>query len=139
MKLPQTNSNGYLVRSCKILANNVYLARSCKTLANNAYLARCKIRTFILQESYKILQDNRPKNLAVLSVLLFYLCVQPPPFSLSFHFFRASPPPFSVPPRMCLCFADVLNYICLLSFAAHKPPALSVTPTAAQKNPPPFL
>ena len=65
---PQTNSNGYLVRSCKILANNVYLARSCKTLANNVYLARCKIRKFISQESCKILQDNRQKNLVVLNL-----------------------------------------------------------------------
>ena len=42
---PQTNSNGYLVRSCK------NLARSCKMMRN---LAR------FLQESCKILQDNRP-------------------------------------------------------------------------------
>ena len=34
------------------------LARSCKNLSNNVYLARCKIRSFILQESCKILQES---------------------------------------------------------------------------------
>ena len=43
---PQSNSDAYLARSCKILAND-------------AYLARCKIRAPILQEPCKILQDRR--------------------------------------------------------------------------------
>ena len=61
------------------------------------------------------------------------------PILLSRSFsFALQPHPFSVPPLMCLCFADVLIYICLLSFAAHKPPALSVTPAATQKTPCPF-
>ena len=43
--------------SCKILQDFCKERLSCKMQDPDVYLARCKIRTFILQESCKILQD----------------------------------------------------------------------------------
>ena len=43
--------------------SDAYLARSHRILANDAYLARCKNRTPILQEPYKVFQDRRRKML----------------------------------------------------------------------------
>ena len=98
-------------------------------------------RLFFLFVSFSPLLFFFPSPFAYGDLLFFVLLCSarfnPTLLSRSFSF-ALQPHPFSVPPLMCLCFADVLIYICLLSFAAHKPPALSVTPAAAQKTPCPF-